>query len=351
MAIVEKKETKMQTLSSGKYSIQKYEGTPTEIFDRIRETFGMEPVLGEVLIIANKPYFTSSGCSRIAESKQNKSIQYEHIDSETFPIYKIRKNPENYIIVKCILTTARDGIIEGYRVLDMEEEKRYAFRDNCGNKGCKAWKGKYKKTSTPGIKKCPDCGAEIKGYDNWRLSDYINFAETKAFMRAVGKAYNIPIFEENHMEKYGIKGKPADLRTVINVQGNKEEITKSNQALLPEPKITVEPKSQPIQKEINPTRVPSPSIIEEDMPENPFESDEIEQVANFEVWLDSLTTADKYCLVKGEFQSETEKAKSFYLKDWNKSVWFPKSQIKDKSETEIWISRWMLEKNKDKIIA
>lgn len=174
------------------YQMMQYDNVTAELFQKIREKLHLEPALGECMFVKGKFYVTHPGCSRLAEQKEVKSIQYEYLDPSTFPLPQIRKNPENFIIVKCILTKKDGGVIDGLRILDLESERKIGFPfkcEFCGNES------KYGKKKDKWTKICK-CGNEIKGFDMWLIKDYVNFAETKAFMRAVGKAYSVEIFDD-----------------------------------------------------------------------------------------------------------------------------------------------------------
>lgn len=171
MAMIEKKNENLEIKKSGDYTTQSITNIDKQIFQMIRERFNLEPALGDAMFVRGRFYVTSTGCSRIAEQKKVRSIHFEYEDPSTCNIPLIRKNPENYLMVICRIEKEDGGVVEGRRTLDFEKEKRI---DN-------------------------------KGREFWLLKDYMNFTETKAFMRAVGKAYNVEIYDDlpDDMKKDG----------------------------------------------------------------------------------------------------------------------------------------------------
>ena len=202
MSLVEKQDYKITTTSE--YTTALFSAdTPEEqqlLFNTIRDKYKVEPALGEIMLVRGKPYFTAPGCSRIAETKQNKDVKFEYIDPTTFNVLLVRKNPERYIIVSCYLTKLDGGVVQGNRLFDLEDEKHWQWGvccwvDNPYKKG-KKLPAKLLGPNESHEKVCSVCHKILVGYDGWKLKDYMGFTETKAFMRAVGKAYNIELFED-----------------------------------------------------------------------------------------------------------------------------------------------------------
>lgn len=198
MAMIEKKDdAQTKLVSKDQYTTALFDTTDdaakAKLFKMIREHYKVEPALGEIMLVSGKPYFTASGCSRLAESKQTKDIRFEYLDPSTFPIFQIKQKPENFIIVRCLLTKADGGVVEGLRALDLALEKD-------------------------------------KKPKHWSLKDFMGFTETKAFMRAVGKAYNVDIFDDL----------PDDMRNKA------EDVIISNKKKA----IPVEHETKPVEKKV-----------------------------------------------------------------------------------------------------
>lgn len=159
----------------------------------IEKRYNMDVRNGEILFIRGKLYWTSKGCSRISENKKTKGIRFEYIDPNKFSMPMISQNPQRYIIIKCILEKQDGGLVEGTRILDLVKEKRLRYQKKCA---CGNDSKYFSKTDDPEIRKCPKCGKDHRGEEYWLLKDYIAFAETKAFMRAVKLAYSVSIEDD-----------------------------------------------------------------------------------------------------------------------------------------------------------
>lgn len=241
----EEKEIKLVLKEDNQYQMMQYDGVTAALFQAIREKLHLEPSLGECMFVKGKFYVTHPGCSRLAEQKEVKSIQYEYLDPEKFPMPQIRKNPDNFIIVKCILTKKEGGFVDGLRILDLTEERKigFQFKCECGNES------KYfQKTSDKWKKICPKCKKEIKGFDMWLIKDYVNFAETKAFMRAVGKAYSVEVFDDLPEDLQKEAKDVSQFQTEkelpkIKVEESKPEPVKNNQGepVIPSAKFEKKP--------------------------------------------------------------------------------------------------------------
>lgn len=224
MSLIEKQDYKINTTSE--YTTALFAADTIEeqtvLFNTIRDKFKVEPALGEIMLVRGKPYFTAPGCSRIAETKHVKDIKFEYIDPTTFNVLIVRDDPKRYIIVLCILTKEDGGHAEGRRLLDLIDERHWQWGvccwvDNPYKKG-KKMPAKLYGPNEKNEKQCSVCHKLLPAYDGWKLKDYMNFTETKAFMRAVGKAYNIELFEElpEEMRKEGkdlVKILKADLKS------------------------------------------------------------------------------------------------------------------------------------------
>lgn len=171
----------------GDYKIAVYKAGAQALFEAVKQNYGIEAGLGEVNIIGNNIYWTDKGKARISERKGTKDIKFQLIDPETYPHPIIRKNAENYIIAKCFLQKENGGIVEGEGIVDIAIE----------TEAHKAKKGKN------------------IGICKWSFKDFVSFAYTRAFGRAVGKAYAIQSYEDLPEEdKEGAK----DLCRIIEVE-------------------------------------------------------------------------------------------------------------------------------------
>lgn len=226
----------------------------------IEKRYQMDVRNGEILFIRGKLYWTSKGCSRISESKKTKGIRFEYIDPNKFSMPIISQNPSRYIIVKCLLEKQDGGIVEGIRILDLQKEKRLKFPKKCS---CGNDSKFFSRTDDPEIKKCSRCNKDQKGEEYWLLKDYIAFAETKAFMRAVKLAYSVSIEDdipedehENIIDVSSVKFKQNDITNTIedNKQTTKIELKPLNNVKVVEPidiKKTIDTKKDNVKKEEN----------------------------------------------------------------------------------------------------
>lgn len=279
MAMDEKNEEYkgMTIRKDGEYQVATFLETGGALFQKIRDKFGVEPALGEIMLIRGRVYFTAVGCSRLAENKHVKDIRFEYLDPTISPIYQIRLHPELYIVVKCTLTKEDNGIVEGHRALNLEEEKHWQWGVCCWEKeGNKSFPAKlYWADQSAHTKTCSKCSKILKGYDGWKLKDYMNFAETKAFMRAVGKAYNVELFDdlpdEMRMDAQDVATTKDSKHKSISKQEVVQQTTKpSSKVDLP----TIDAKPPPLSiDQATETKIIKLDPIEEDIPENPFEED------------------------------------------------------------------------------
>jgi hypothetical protein len=256
------------------------------LFKTIREKFKVEPALGEIMLVRGKPYFTAQGCSRIAETKHVKDVKFEYIDPTNFNVLKVRKNPEQYIIVTCYLTKEDNGVVQGNRLLDLEDEKHWQWGVCC-------WGDDHKPIRLWGPnenheKVCSKCKKILAGYDGWKLKDYMNFAETKAFMRAVGKAYNIDLFEELPDD---MKKEAKDLLKVVKVEPPTNEMSDEDYGELVNAPPTPTPNAVKEEKEAK-TEIVRDAPKKEINIEHLLQKEMTANKVTFDVWFASLKDVD-----------------------------------------------------------
>lgn len=338
----------------GDYQVQGFNEINNELFDMIRKVFKLEPALGEVMFLKNQIYFTSSGCSRIAEVNNNKDIRFEYLDPETFPIPFIRKNAESFIIVKCMLTKSDGGIVDGHRMLNLNEERKYGFPRKCVK--CGQESRYFRRTPDPKIKECSHCNEKITGYDMWIFANYCGFAETKAFMKAVKRAYNVKLFDDLSEEE---KAEAKDVRQTIIVQAVDTKIEKSEEKKpdeTPLEKLTLtkkESKKEPSEPR-EPTQEEEELIAQlEDFEKqvDTYDKEKKENQIPFEEWLKSLERKkigqDTYCKTSAQSISDSGKAHQLKFTEFDRSVWFPNQYLVFEPGV-IWIREWILtQKKKD----
>jgi hypothetical protein len=198
---------------------------------------------------------------------------------------------------------------------------------------------KTPKTQAEGLKKCSHCKGDIQGYDSWILKDYADFAETKAFMRAVGKAYNVALFDDLTDDTK---------RNAIDISEYIQEPSDTTNKSPPPPK---DPPTSPYQ---------SPPPGDEEF-ENPFDIEGTPEAALQTQTPQVQFDKEKYeklkednrtfILVPGEIKATTEKAVNFFYPDMGIAVWVPKAWIKQ-TEKGYWFEEWkIINKIKESLAA